>query len=605
MPKQVLPAAKRSSHPPSKPAGPSIWALPAFFILLLILYAPALGGGLLWDDAGHLTAPHLQSLHGLWRIWTDLGATQQYYPLAHSAFWLQSHLWGSGTTGHHVVNVALHAASSFLLVLILLRLGFQLRTAFVAALLFAVHPVHVESVAWMTELKNTLSLALGLGALLWYLRFDQDRARRSYAIAILLFVGSLLAKTVSAMLAPALLVLVWWRRGRIRWREDARPLLPMFVVGAAAGLLTAWVERHFIGATGSEYDLNLVERVMLAGRAVWFYALKLVLPFNLSFIYPRWDVDASQPWQLVFPAALIGVMAGLWLWRRRARGPLAVLLLFVIVLFPALGFVNVYPFRYSYVADHFQYHASIALIAGVTALLGIFLKQRTHFLAIVALPLAVLTFLQARHYRSAEALYRATIERNPSAWMAHNNLGMILANDQRFAEARPHFERAIQLNSGVAEHHMNLGRLLLAEGRTAEAINPLREAVRLEPNAANARSNLGVALMRSGDLDDAVTEFEQALRVDAQHAEAKLNLATAQQEIGVRLARGGAVRDALPHFEAAVRYHPIDPGMHYNLGMAYFAVGRRTDAMTALEQALALDPGLEAARALLQQLRGL
>jgi protein O-mannosyl-transferase len=255
----------------------------------LVAYAPALSGSLLWDDPQHLTRPELQSIGGLWRIWFEPGATQQYYPLLHSAFWLQSHLWGESTLGYHVINVLLHALSAWLLVEIARRLGSG--GAVLAGFLFALHPVQVESVAWISELKNTLSGVFFFSSALAWLRYDEQRLRTRYVLALGLFVAALLSKTVTATLPVALLVIAWWRYRRIRWIEDAVPLIPFVLLGAAAGTFTAWYERTAIGASGSEYAFTFIERTLIAGRGVWFYLGTLVWPANLSFVYPRWSIN--------------------------------------------------------------------------------------------------------------------------------------------------------------------------------------------------------------------------------------------------------------------------------------------------------------------------
>jgi protein O-mannosyl-transferase len=257
----------------------------------LIAYFPAIHGGFLWDDDAHVTRPELRSVHGLWRIWFDLGATQQYYPLLHSAFWLEDKLWGEAAVGYHLLNILQHASAAFLLLLILRRL--EIPGAFLAAALFALHPVHVESVAWITEQKNTLSAVFYLGAMLAYLRFDEERRTSLYALALGLFVLGLLSKTVVATLPGALLVIFWWRHGRLSWQRDCVPLIPWFALGAAAGLLTAWVERRFIGAEGMAFDFTFLQRALLAGRVIWFYLSKLFWPVDLMFIYPRWEVNPA------------------------------------------------------------------------------------------------------------------------------------------------------------------------------------------------------------------------------------------------------------------------------------------------------------------------
>jgi hypothetical protein len=321
--------------------------------LLVMVYLPALQGGMLWDDAAHVTTPELRSLHGLGRIWSELGATQQYYPVLHTVFWIEHRLWGESMVGYHLINLMLHAAAAGLFWRVLREL--KLAGAGLAALLFAFHPVCVESVAWISEQKNTLSLVFYLLAALNYLRFEQTRSARGYAWALGFFLLALGTKSVTATLPAALLVLIWWRRGELRWGRDWRPLLPWLVVGAGAGLFTAWVERNLIGATGADYELTLPLRVLLAGRVVIFYLGKLVWPENLIFIYPRWTLDPVIWWQLLLPFGCLAALVALIVKPTRHRGWLTALLLFGGTLFPVLGFFNLYPFAYSYVADHFQY----------------------------------------------------------------------------------------------------------------------------------------------------------------------------------------------------------------------------------------------------------
>ena len=356
-----------------KPAIPFSWNRDWVWGLLLVAatflaYRPAWNGQPVWDDDAHMTKPELRSAAGLCRIWTQLGATQQYYPLVHTVFWLEHRLFGNATPGYHLLNILLHFFSALLLVTILRRLGIPGKAAWLAGGIFALHPVMVESVAWITELKNTLSGVFSLGAALAYLKFDSERDKKHYAIALLFFLFGLLSKSVIVTLPAALLVVFWWKRGRIGWKRDVAPLLPFFAIGIISGVFTAWVERRYFGAEGSDFNLAFIDRCLIAGRAVWFYLYKLLWPANLIFIYPRWHIDATAVWQYLFPAAFLLAAVLFWRLRSRSRTPLAVLLYFTITLFPALGFFNVYPFRYSFVADHFQYLACIGPIAAAAAL---------------------------------------------------------------------------------------------------------------------------------------------------------------------------------------------------------------------------------------------
>jgi hypothetical protein len=353
--------------------GKTLLLLSALLLATLLAYYPAWHGGMLWDDNAHITTPELRSAQGLWRIWFDLGATQQYYPVVHSAFWVLFKLWRSSTLGYHLVNIVLHVLSAFLLALILRRLSIP--GAWLAAMIFALHPVCVESVAWIAELKNTLSGMFYLGAALAYLQFDERRQKRFYALAAALFILALLSKSVTATLPAGLLIVFWWQRGTICRRRDIVPLLPFFIVGVGGGLFTAWVERTQIGAQGAAFDFSLVERCLIAGRATWFYLAKLCWPANLIFIYQRWQISQDVWWQYLYPLGVLALLAGLWLIRKRSRAPLAAMLFFLATLFPALGFFNVYPFVFSFVADHFQYLASIAIITLFAAASTTFLKR--------------------------------------------------------------------------------------------------------------------------------------------------------------------------------------------------------------------------------------
>ena len=485
----------------------------AFGLLLLgatlLAYAPAWHAGFIWDDNGHVTRPDLRSLHGLWRIWAEPGATQQYYPLLHSAFWLEHRLWGDSPLGYHLANIAQHAAAALLLLRILRRL--ELPGAFLGAAAFALHPVCVESVAWVSEQKNTLSAVFYMAAALAYLRFDRGRRAPWYAAASALFLMALAAKTVTATLPAALLVVLWWRRGRLSWRGDAIPLVPWLCIGAGAGVLTAWVERNYIGAAGTPYGLGAAARLLVAGRAVWFYLGKVFWPARLAFIYPRWSVDAAAAWQYLYPAAAAAALAALFLLRRRARGPLAAALLYAGTLLPALGFVDVFPFVYSYVADHFQYLAVAVAVSAAAAALATSAARlpppgRLAAAAAAACAVAALGLLTARHcaaYGDAETLWRTTIARNPECWMAYENLGGVLLEKGRTDEAAAQFRRALEVKPDDDGAMNELGVALLQEGRSEEAVALFRRALKEAPRRAETHINIGVALLGAGRTDEA------------------------------------------------------------------------------------------------------
>jgi tetratricopeptide (TPR) repeat protein len=572
------------------------------FCATVLVYLPALSGNFIWNDSDYVTAPALRSLAGLARIWTVAGATQQYYPLLHSAFWVQHRLFGDHPLGYHIVTLLLHAGSAVLFALILRRLsagdrarpcaGFE----WLAALLFALHPVHVESVAWITEQKNTLSLACYLAAALTYLRFDQARRRWTYLAALAMFAASLACKTVTATLPAALLVIFWWQRGQLDWRRDVRPLLPWLALGVTAALFSSWVEHAYLGARGADFSLSAVGRVLVAGRAVWFYAGKLAWPFGLNFVYPRWTVDAAVWWQWLFPLGVLAVGAALWALRRRTRGPLAAFLFFGGSLFPVLGFVNLYGARYSWVWDHWQYLADLGLLALAAATLTAAWRRAAlrfrglgpGLVAALAVLLGVLTWTHCGMFHDDETLYRTTLARNPGCWLAHNNLGFAWSQRPgRLKDAIAEYETALRLQPDSAEAHYNLGVAWTEiPGRMDDAAAEFEAAVRLQPAFAAAHSNLGLAWsLMPGRLNDAVAQYEAALRLQPDLVETHKHLGDALSRIPGRLP------DAIAQLEKALRLKPDSAETHNSLGVAWAKMpGRLPDAIAQLEEALRLKP---------------
>ena len=570
----------------------------------LLAYLPSLGGAFIWNDGDYVTAPALRSLGGLARIWTQVGVTQQYYPLLHSAFWVQHRLWGDHPLGYHMVTLLLHALSALLFARVLRRLFAGLPaqarppdgTEWLAALLFALHPVHVESVAWITEQKNTTSTALYLASALLYLRFDEGRRPSAYAAALALFACSLACKTVTATLPAALLVSFWWVRGRIDWRRDVLPLAPWLLLGAAAGLFSGWVERHYVGAQGTEFDIPANERALVAGRAVWFYLCSLAWPSGLNFVYPRWSVDPAVWWQWLFPLGVLAAGAALWAARGRSRGPLAAFLIFVGSLFPALGFVNLYGARYSWVWDHWQYLPDLAPIALAAAGLAAGwrrLAPHQHRLGLalagaLLVVLAALTWAHCGMFRDDETLYRETLRRNPASWLAHTNLGTLLwSTPGRSDDAIAEYEAALRLEPDYAMSHYNLGLALSKmPGRLEDAVAQYQEAIRLKPDYVDARNNLGAALTAMpGRLDDAIAQLQEALRLRPDIAEAHYNLA-------LTLSRApGRLDESVAEYREALRLRPVYPEAHNDLGAALSAMpGRLDDAIAEYNEALRLNP---------------
>jgi protein O-mannosyl-transferase len=569
-----------------------------FFCLILavvtmLAYQPAWHGGFLWDDEAHIATPELRSLDGLRRIWFEPRTTQQYYPLLYSSSWLQERFWGDSPTAYHLVNLLLHIGC-VVLVLKILRL-LRIPGAELATIVFALHPVNVETVAWIAERKNTLSGVFGLAATLSYLKFDESRSRRSYGLAIGLFLLGLLSKTAIVTLPLAWLVIFWWKRGTISWRRDVVPLVPFLLLSAAAGLMTFWVESGNIAYRARTLDLSLVDRCLIAGRAFWFQLGKLLWPSNLMFVYPRWEINAAIWWQYLFPLAVLALLAILWSLRRWSRAPLAGVLVYIFLLLPTLGFLNQYFFIYSFVSDHWQYLPCLGIItpcaSGIVLLVERLKPWRVWLepgvTLLIAGALFVVTSRQSRMYSDIETLYRTTISRNPACWMAQVNLGNILYQVNRVPEAMELFKQASEIKPAIA--HFSLGNALVQTGQKSEAIDQYTQALRINPDFAEAHNNLGGALFLIGRTSEAIEHYKHALRINPDYAEAHNNLGNA-------LVQTGRASEAIDQYEQALRMNPGFASAHNNLGAALGQMGRISEAIQELKAALRINPNYVAAR---------
>jgi len=578
------------------PARSRDWIFGLVLVLAVIAaYQPVWHAGFIWDDDDYITGNWtLRNLDGLKHIWFDTTATPQYYPLIFTSYWLEYHAWNLNPLGYHVVNVLLHALGAILLWRVLQRL--ELPGAWLAAAVFALHPVNVESVAWVTERKSVLSAVFFFAAAWAYLRFDgEPENKRSrwkwWSLALLLFVCALLSKTVACSLPAALLLVCWWKKGRLA-AGDLLPTVPFFIVGLWLGLQTAQLEQHHVGANGPEWSFSFAERCLIAGRALWFYAGKLVWPEQLTFIYPRWQIDAGTWWQWLFPAAALAVLAALWSARKRmGRGPLVAVLFFAGTLFPALGFLSVFPMLFSFVADHFQYLAATGIIvlavAGIARLTAHFDKSlpllRPVLCGLVLLTLGTLTWRQTRMYADLETLWVTTIQRNPQCWLAHNNLGVILLDQGLADEAMAHFQKALAIRPEYPGAYNNLGTAQVQKGQINEAIEDFQKALQLDPNYAEACNNMGSALMQKGKVDEAMTHFQKALEINPDYAEACNNLGTA-------LMQKGRVDEAMIQYQKSLQINPRYAEAQYNLANAWLEKGQGDQAIVEFQKALQINP---------------
>lgn len=579
--------------------------------LTICAYAPVTRADYIWDDDSYVTGnPLLRQSNGLELIWLKPLASPQYYPMTFTTLWAEFHLWAGHPGGFHVVNVLLHVADVMLLWQLLARL--KVRAAWLAAAAFAVHPVHAETVAWVTELKNTQSLFFYLLAFFAYwrsgfLRFDTsaDRSPRPrwgwYGLALLLFGGALLSKSVTASFPATLLLVVWWKRGRIR-AADVLPLLPFFAMGIAMGSVTAWMEKHHVGAVGTDWMLTPIERCLVAARAIWFYAGKIAFPHPLIFVYPHWNIDAKLVVQWLYPVTAIAVAAGLWLARERiGRGALVAFLIFVGTLFPALGFANVYPMRFSYVADHFQYHASIGFIVLLASAVWLLLRRinlpgtsdrreqtEKPVPLWIELPLplflAVMTFIRVGAFRDAETLYRDTLAKNEAAWLAHDNLGAICRDSGRYSESIDHYRRGLELRPD-AVHRINLGHAMATAGQVEAGIRLIADGIAADPTIPDGFIALGVIDAKRDRLTDAVADYQQAIRIAPENVLALANLGGVYQRLR-------EFPQALECYKKALAAAPggtiVD--VHVNMAAVYAAMHQTPDVEKELAAARDADP---------------
>lgn len=583
-----------------------VWAL-LVCVAVLLAYTPALFSGYIWDDNDYvLNNRALRTLSGLGDVWWRIGVVPQYYPLVHTMFWFEMRFWGTHPLGFHLVNILLHAANALLFGLLLRRL--RVPGAWLAAFIFALHPVCVESVAWITERKNVLSLFFYLLAALSYARFAKldehsaDEANRKsdrrdwvwYGVALLAFICSLLSKTVTVTFPAAVLLVLWWNHGRLVWR-DVLLLIPFFAVGTALALLTAWMEKHNVGAKGVDWSLSPVERTLVAGRAIWFYAEKLAWPYPLIFNYPRWSIDAKIWWQYLFPSAALALIGILWVLRQRiGRGPVTAILFFCGTLLPALGFFAVYPMVFSFVADHFQYHASLGLIALVAAAYaGVFRAFPQHVRivqvssAIVVGLLGLLTWNQAHAYHDFETLWKDTLAKNPRSWMAENLLGLYYFEQTppRLDEAKLHYERALSINPDSWMVENNLGRFYYGQipSRHGEAKRHFERALALNPHCAPAHQNIAIMLRAQKRYDDAIAHYREALRISPNFAEAHYGWGNVLMDLKRH-------EEAIAHFQEAMRLYPYLEQAYVNTAQCLRALDRPKEAVTWFQQVLELNP---------------
>ncbi|HVM59794.1 MAG TPA: tetratricopeptide repeat protein [Verrucomicrobiae bacterium] len=576
-----------SSPAPGTRLAQNFWFLALVLVAMTFaVYAPMWHAGFIWDDDDHLTAnPVMTAPHGLRMIWSSL-TYSRYYPLTLTTFWCERRLWGLDPRPYHVINIALQAINGVLVFLILRRL--RVPGAWVAACLWAVHPVNVESVAWITELKNVQSGLFFFVSLLCFLRFERARRGWWYALALTCGAAAMLSKPSTVVLPLVLLLCAWWEHGAWR-RRDLLRSVPFFLLACGTSLL-AIAEQHgqVVRAGTDEWKLGMAERLIVAAKAIWFYAGKTLWPVDLIFVYPRWNVRAGSIVEWMPLAA--AVVMGMALWKLRGkpsgRGALFGFAFFVVALLPVLGFFSVFYFRYSYVADHFQYLASIGLITLAVAVAGAVVRQPAARCAAGAIAVAAFGALSWRHaevFHDEETLWRDVIARNPGCLMAHNNYATVLIGQGRWEEALQQCQQALQIKPDDPVAHDNWGSVLLKTGKPREAVEQYARAVDLKPDSAEAQYNYGNALFQVGRVEEAIGHYEMAARINP-------NLRGLQYNLGNALLHAGRAEEAIAHYERAVLDAPDNAEARNRLATALALVGRVQEAISNYERALELRP---------------
>jgi protein O-mannosyl-transferase len=531
-------------------------------------YLPSRGAGWIWDNSVEVTGN--ASLHApgaLARIWTGTGF-MDYLPLKASVQWVEWRLWGPNPMGYHAFSVALHALAALLLWRVFSRLG--LREAWLGALLFAVHPLAVESVAWVAEMKNPLSLVLLLLSFLMYLRWDALRndeggnlkpeSKTTFKFqlsAFIFFLASLLSKSSVVMFPVVLLLHAWWKRARVS-RSDLAAIAPFAAVSLALGLVTVWFQSH---RAIEDLDLGLggpISRVAVAGRSLIFYLGKAVCPAGLLPAYPRWSASPVVLLDL-WPWLAAGVAAAALIRVRRpwSRGLVFGGGVFLANLLPVLGLVPMAYQRFSWVADHLAY-LPLAGLAGLAAAGVGRLPSGRWIGAAAALALGAATFAHAGMYHDERTLWSRTLGCSPDSWLAENNLGDVVFRAEGPASAIPHFRRAVALNPAYPEAQANLGVALAATGSRDEGIAHTREAIRLKHDFPMAEYNLGLALHAAGRREEALEHLVRASRLSP-------GMAGAHNAIGVILAEQGRTKAAIAQFREALRLDPANSEARNNL----------------------------------------
>jgi len=497
----------------------------AIVFLCLFIYIPSLTNGFIWDDDTNLyNSLWLQAQNGLKVIWS-WDKMYQFYPLNFTSFWLEHKLWGLNPAGYHTVNMLLHIFNA----LIIFRIVQMLypRAAFIATLLFAVHPIQVETVAWITERKNLLSLFFFLLAFLAFIRVERTKKLQDYFFTIALFVCALLSKSIAASFIAVPVLYEWWKRGAVT-RQTIRFSLILFAIGLFGALLSVYLELYHAGAHGTAFALSFPEKFILAGRIILFYIYKSCLPFNFIFIYPRWTVDMHQWWQWLFPAVATSILAILIICSKKiGRGALALFVFYLIAIFPVMGFLNVFSMQFSFVADHYSYLTTpclfLLLCAGLIFLydhVRIYLPElpsrlrriiKYGALSLVIVYLCGSCMVLTRNYIDETTLWTNVLKANSKAGIAYINLGVIYSQLGRNEEAVGLLKKALETDYRKAITFNNIGLIYADMGNAGEAESAYQKAIEIEPELSYPYLNLSFLYFQQKEYASALKYADQTI----------------------------------------------------------------------------------------------
>ena len=557
----------------------------------LWIYWPAIHGDWLWDDRFYVTEnPLLKDAARLWKAWFQPGSFVEYYPLEQTVRWLQWQLWHDDTFGYHLTNVVLHITNALLVWRLLSK--FRLRQAWIGGLIFVAHPMNVESVAWISELKNTLSLAPFILAMCFWIDYGESRQRRDYLLALGFFLIAMLCKISMAMFPFVILLYAWWRHRRLGWR-DLIDSVPFFVVSLVLGILTIESAKWFMQGSFETFIPAQIgggfSRLALGGLCILFYLFKVVWPVDLMPLYHPWNIDPPALWQF-YPWVILAALLG-WFWSARKTWGRHLILGLGFFLLNIAPFVNSAYTSYAWVMDHLVYLPMVGLVGLAAAAVDASYRRFSHsshvFISGAVVLIAGLLALHAHWYSAAftsdETLWSYEVERNPLAWPAYDNLGKVLLQAKDIDKARQQFETAIRLRPDVAETYSNLSGALAQLGRTQDALTAVNAALKLDPFSPEANNNLGILLAQGGHLDDAINRFKMALHRHPTYVDAHNNLGNA-------LLLTGHIPEAIEQFQLALQTDPYNLNAHDNLALALVQSGKTSDAVDQFKQALEIDP---------------